>query len=330
MTIKSIAVVGAGAFGTSLAIATARAGTAVFLWARRQDLARELDRERVNGTYLPGIEIPEDIRIASDPECLSEAEAILFAVPSQHLRALANQVKGSIRPDAVLVSCAKGIEQESLKFPSDVLGEVLPGHPLAVLSGPTFAKEVAMGLPSAITLAVDDRAAGTRLVEAIGSKCFRPYLSHDLIGAQVGGAVKNVLAIACGIVQGRTLGDNARAALITRGLAEITRLGQALGGKPETLMGLSGLGDLTLTCSAMQSRNFSLGVALGEGRTLEDVLAERKSVTEGVYSAAGVVRLAARHELDMPISFAADAILNKNASVEATIDKLLARPFKSE
>jgi glycerol-3-phosphate dehydrogenase (NAD(P)+) len=213
---------------------------------------------------------------------------------------------------------------------SEVLAKTLPGRPVAVLSGPTFAAEVARGRPSAITLATENEALGSALVAAIGSRFFRPYYSNDTVGAQVGGAVKNVLAIACGIVAGRALGDNARAALITRGLAEITRLGQAMGARPATLMGLSGLGDLTLTCSAMQSRNFSLGCALGEGRALAEVLAERRSVTEGVHTAGAVCALARRHRLEMPIAAAVDAIVNRAAAVEETINALLSRPFRAE
>jgi glycerol-3-phosphate dehydrogenase (NAD(P)+) len=201
---------------------------------------------------------------------------------------------------------------------------------MAVLSGPTFAAEVARGLPTAVTLATREPELGADLVAALGSRGFRPYLSDDPVGAEVGGAVKNVVAIACGIVSGRRMGDNARAALITRGLAEIVRLGVAMGGRAETLMGLSGLGDLTLTCSAMQSRNYSLGVALGEGRALEEILAERNTVAEGVFSAAAVTALARRLAVDMPIAAAVDQVLNRGADLDETIQELLARPFRAE
>jgi glycerol-3-phosphate dehydrogenase (NAD(P)+) len=199
-----------------------------------------------------------------------------------------------------------------------------------VLSGPNLAGEVARGLPAAATLAAEDKALADRLAEALGGKTFRPYLSPDPVGAQVGGAVKNVIAIACGIVAGRALGDNARAALITRGLAEVVRLGRAKGARPETLMGLSGLGDLTLTCTSMGSRNYSLGRALGEGQSLDEIMAARRSVAEGVFSAQAVVALAARHGIEMPISQGVDAILNQGAGIEETIAALLARPFKIE
>jgi glycerol-3-phosphate dehydrogenase (NAD(P)+) len=229
-----------------------------------------------------------------------------------------------------LVICAKGIEQTTGLLMTEVLAQELPGHAISVLSGPTFAAEVARGLPTAVTLATDDPVIGALLVETIGTSTFRPYLSDDPIGAEIGGAVKNVLAIACGICSGRRLGENARAALLTRGLAELMRFGVACGGKAVTLMGLSGLGDLTLTCSSPQSRNYSLGVALGEGRALTKILAERRSVAEGVFSARAVVERARRLAVDMPISATVDAILNHGADLDRSIAALLERPFKAE
>jgi glycerol-3-phosphate dehydrogenase (NAD(P)+) len=226
--------------------------------------------------------------------------------------------------------CAKGVEQGSLALMTEVAAEELPEAPQAVLSGPTFAAEVARGLPTAVTVAATDPDLAARFAAALGTPSFRPYASDDPVGAEIGGAVKNVLAIACGIVVGRRLGDNARAALITRGLAEIVRLAVAKGGRAETLMGLSGLGDLTLTCTAMQSRNHSLGVALGEGRALADVLAGRRSVAEGVASAASVTALAARLGVEVPIAAAVDSILHRDAAIDETIARLLARPFRRE
>jgi glycerol-3-phosphate dehydrogenase (NAD(P)+) len=228
-----------------------------------------------------------------------------------------------------VVICAKGIERGSGKLMSEVAAETLPHAALAVLSGPTFAAEVARGLPTAVTLATRE-PIGERLLAAIGSPTFRPYLSGDPVGAQVGGAVKNVIAIACGIVTGRGLGDNARAALMTRGLAEVMRLGAALGARPETLMGLSGLGDLSLTCNGLQSRNMSVGMALGQGRTLAQALAGKRSIAEGVESAAAIAELAARRGVDMPIVAAVDAILHCGAAIDDTVASLLARPFKTE
>ena len=235
-----------------------------------------------------------------------------------------------MKPGTPIVICAKGIEERTGALLSEVVVEALPQAPLALLSGPTFAAEVAAGFPTAITLAASDPALGQRLVQSLGSRAFRPYYTDDVAGAQIGGAVKNVIAIACGIVVGRQLGDNARAALITRGLAEMARLALAKGGRGETLMGLSGLGDLTLTCTSLQSRNHSLGVALGEGKRLAEILAARHSVAEGVTSASATAALAERLRIDMPIVAAVDAILHRGAAIDATIEALLSRPFRSE
>ncbi|MGE5766358.1 MAG: NAD(P)H-dependent glycerol-3-phosphate dehydrogenase, partial [Bacteroidota bacterium] len=235
-----------------------------------------------------------------------------------------------LRGDVPIVLCAKGIEAGSGLLMTEVAAEVLPGHPLAVLSGPTFAAEVARGLPTAVTLACAEEELAARLVETLGTRSFRPYLSDDPLGAETAGAVKNVLAIACGIVAGRRLGDNARAALVTRGLAELSRLVLARGGKPETVMGLAGLGDLTLTCTAIQSRNYSLGVALGEGQGLEAALAAARGVVEGRFSAAATLAMAERLRVEMPICAAVDAVVNRGAALDPTIAGLLDRPFKAE
>jgi glycerol-3-phosphate dehydrogenase (NAD(P)+) len=246
------------------------------------------------------------------------------------MRGVASQLSNMLARDIPVVVCAKGIEQNSAALMSEVVADTLPGRPVAVLSGPTFAAEVASGLPTAITVATRDKAVGDELVEALGTQKMRPYLSDDVIGAEIGGAVKNVLAIACGVTEGRGFGDNARAALITRGLAEMTRLCIAKGGKAETMMGLSGLGDLTLTCSSSQSRNYSLGEELGKGKTLEKVLASRNSVAEGVTSAAAVSTLAKRLGIEMPITEAVAAIVSGTVSVDAAIEGLLTRPFPDE
>jgi glycerol-3-phosphate dehydrogenase (NAD(P)+) len=256
-----------------------------------------------------------------------DAEILLLAVPAQHVRATCRALAGMTVP---VVVCAKGIETETGALMSEIVAAELPGAPLAVLSGPTFAAEVANDLPTAVTLAMRDQAQGRALVDALGTRSFRLYLSADVIGAEIGGAVKNVLAIACGIVEGRRLGDNARAAIVTRGLAEMMRLATAKGGRAETLMGLSGLGDLVLTCTATQSRNYSLGLALGRGRALHDILAERVSVAEGVDSAAATAALARRLTIDMPITDAVDAILHRAAPIDDAVAALLARPFRSE
>ncbi|TWA85095.1 glycerol-3-phosphate dehydrogenase (NAD(P)+) [Azospirillum brasilense] len=329
--VRRIGVIGGGAWGTALALAALRAGREALLWAREPAVVESVNAARENRDYLPGVSLPAALRATGDLAEAAACDAILLVTPAQHLRSACAGLAGHLRPGTPLVICAKGIELDSHALMSEAAAAALPaGTPLAVLSGPTFAAEVARGLPTAVTLACADAALGARLVEALGSRTFRPYLSDDVVGSQIGGAVKNVLAIACGVVEGRKLGDNARAALITRGLAEITRLALALGGRPETLMGLSGLGDLTLTCSSLQSRNMSLGAALGAGRTLAEVLAERRSVAEGVYTAAAVVGLAGRKGVDMPLCAAVDAILNRGAGLDATIDGLLSRPFRGE
>ena len=321
--------IGGGAWGTALAQTVRAAGAEVVLWARQAKVVEAINRRHENPAYLPGVALDPAVRASTD---LAEAaaDAVLLVAPAQFLRRICGELAAHLDGGTPLVICAKGIEQASGKLMSEVVGEVLPGHPLAVLSGPTFASEVARGLPTAVTLASADPALGADLAAALGRPNFRPYLGADLIGAEIGGAVKNVMAIACGIVEGRGLGDNARAALIARGLAEILRLGVAKGARPATLMGLSGLGDLVLTCTSTTSRNYSLGVALGQGRSLQDVLGERRSVAEGVWTAAAVGRLAADLGVEMPISAATNAVLHRGAEIDAAIQGLLARPLTAE
>lgn len=329
---QRVGVVGGGAWGTALAVAAHQAGCQTLLWARETQVVDAINSDHVNHDFLPGLRLPDALRATGDLAEVAASDVLLLVTPAQHLRTACRSLSPWLdaRPVPVVL-CSKGIELDSQALMSEAAAASLPaGTPLAVLSGPTFAAEVARGLPTAVTLASTDRQIGTALAEALGSRSFRPYRSDDVIGSQIGGAVKNVLAIACGVVEGRQLGDNARAALITRGLAEITRLALALGGRAETLMGLSGLGDLTLTCSSMQSRNMSLGVALGQGRSLSDILAERKSVAEGVYTAAAVCGLANRLATDMPICAAVDAILNHGADLDTVIEGLLSRPFRNE
>ena len=327
---ERIGIVGAGAWGTALAATARRAGRDVVLWARDPDVAEGINLRNENRLYLPGVPLDPEVRATAEPADLAEAEVLLMVVPAQHLRAVSAQLADHIPEGRPVVVCAKGIEQESGQLMTEVLAETLPGRPLAVLSGPNLATEIACGLPAATTLAAEDEVLAERLAAALGSKTFRPYVSPDPLGAQIGGAVKNVIAIACGIVGGRRLGSNARAALITRGLAEVVRLGRAKGARAETLMGLSGLGDLTLTCTSITSRNHSLGRALGEGRALDEIMAKRRSVAEGVFSAQAVVALAETLNVEMPISAAVDAILNHGAGIDETIEALLARPFRPE
>lgn len=324
------AVIGAGAWGTALANVCRRAGLDVVLWAREREVIQSIAANRVNEMFLPGVAVDPAVRITGELSDAAAADLVLMVVPTQHLRGVATALAPHLAAGVPVVDCAKGIEIATGELPSEILAEALPGHPIAALSGPTFAVEVARGLPTAITLAASDLELARRLAQAIGLPTFRPYASDDLPGVEVGGAIKNVLAIACGIVEGKGLGQNARAALITRGLAEIVRLGRAKGGRTETAMGLAGLGDLVLTCSSTASRNYSLGLAIGRGDKLADIQAQRRSIAEGVPTAAALAALAGRLGIELPIAAAVNAILHQGAEIDATIAALLARPFRDE
>lgn len=325
-----IGVVGGGAWGTALASVAARNGRDVILWAREPEVVTAINESRENKPFLPGVSLPEGIRATADLSDLTASEAILMVPPAQHMRSVSEALAPHMNGGAPAVICSKGIEMSTGALMSEVLSETMPRRPLAVLSGPTFAGEVARGLPAAVTLACKYESIRKTLVAAIGQPTFRTYGSSDLVGAQIGGAVKNVIAIACGIVEGRKLGENARAALITRGMNEILRFGQALGADRETIMGLSGMGDMILTCSSPQSRNMSLGMALGEGLSLDEIMGGRTSVSEGVHSAKVLTEIAARHKLDMPICEAVAAILHEGHSIDEVIDDLLNRPLRPE
>jgi len=327
---KTAGVVGAGAWGTALAQLCARAGLGVTLWTRHAALATALAETGRNERYLPGVALAPTIRATSDLADLSSADLILATTPAQHMRGALEALAPWLGPNAPVILCAKGVEQGSLKLMTQVLAETLPQARAAVLSGPSFAGEVAQGLPTAVTLACLDLSLGEALARTLATATFRPYLTDDLIGAEAGGAVKNVLAIACGVVEGRRLGRSAHAALITRGFAEMTRFGVAVGGRVETLAGLCGLGDLVLTCSSPQSRNMSVGLALGRGETLEAALAGKRSVAEGVASAPAITALGQRLRVEMPICEAVAKIVAGEIGVERAIEDLLSRPLKSE
>lgn len=329
-TFRSVGVIGAGAWGTALALVCARAGLDVTLYAREAEVTQEINALHENRTFLPGVPLDPAVRAASSPGDLAGLDLYLNVTPAQHLRSSLRAFAPVVAPGAPMVLCAKGIEQGSLKLMTEVLSETLPDARPAVLSGPSFAAEVARGLPTAVTLACPDEALGAALAKAVAGPAFRPYAAADMVGAEVGGAVKNVLAIACGVSEGRGLGRSAHAALITRGFAELTRMAVALGGRAETVAGLCGLGDLVLTCSSPQSRNMSVGLALGQGKTLAEALAGKVSVAEGVASAPAVRELAARIGVEAPICEAVAAILAGEVGVEAAITGLLSRPLKSE
>ncbi|OYX32722.1 MAG: glycerol-3-phosphate dehydrogenase [Caulobacterales bacterium 32-69-10] len=327
---RTVGVLGAGAWGTALAQVCARAGLDVVLWAHDVAVARTIAAIHENPLFLPGVALDERIVATGDMAALAAADMVLAVPPAQHMRSVLAAFAPHARPGLAVVLCSKGIEQGSLKLMTEVLAEVLPQAAPAVLSGPSFAGEVARGLPTAVTLACGDEACAGRIARALATPAFRPYLATDMVGAEAGGAIKNVLAIACGIVEGRGLGRSAHAALITRGFAEMTRFAVALGASPETLAGLCGLGDLVLTCSSPQSRNMSVGLALGRGESLTEALSGKLSVAEGVASAPAVRELAGRLGVELPICEAVAAVLAEEISLDAAIGGLLARPLKTE
>lgn len=326
-----VAVIGGGAFGTAMACVLRRRGHVVRLWAREPEVVAAVNVQRVNATFLPGISLPDGINASTDAAAVvHSAEFVLLAPPAQHMRAVTQQLQPVLAAGTPVISCSKGIERGTCALMSQVIAETLPTSRIAVLSGPSFAAEIASELPTGVTLACADPVLGGHLARAIGSTGFRVYLSDDPIGAHLGGVMKNVLAIACGIATGKSLGANARATFITRGLAETVNLGLALGARLETFLGLCGIGDIDLSCNSAQSRNMSLGLALGEGRRLADVLRERVTVQEGVHSVEAVVQLAARLNVEMPIARAVDAVLNHDAPIDTTIAALLALPVGVE
>jgi glycerol-3-phosphate dehydrogenase (NAD(P)+) len=328
MTFDRIAILGAGAWGTALANVLARADRGVTLWARNQANADAIAVTR-QSPRLPGIRLEPGVTVTPDIAAAAAADAILLAVPAQVLRTVATGIAPQVRPRIPVVSCAKGIERGTRRFMTEVIAQAMPLAMPAVLSGPSFAADVARGLPTAVTLAAADEAVAAALAAALGSPTFRPYHSTDVRGVEIGGAAKNVLAIAAGIAAGRKLGPSAVAALTTRGFAELFRFGRALGARPETLTGLSGLGDLVLTCATVQSRNFSLGVALGEGQAPDGAPSGPK-LAEGAHTAAVLVEMANAHGIEMPIATAVAAVLDGALSVDDAIESLLTRPFKAE
>lgn len=330
MQFHKAGVIGAGAWGTALAQVTGWAGLDTLLHAREAEVVESIRDRRVNEAFLPDVVLDDHVKVTSDFGDLAGCDLILAVPPAQYMRATLSAFGPHWRPGVPVVLCSKGIERGTLKLMTEVLAETLPDAPAAVLSGPSFAGEVARGLPTAVTLACADAGLGEAMMEALSAPGFRPYLADDLIGAEAGGALKNVLAIACGIVEGRGLGRSAHAALITRGFAEMTRFAVALGGEAGTVAGLCGLGDLVLTCSSPQSRNMSLGLALGQGQTVEQALAGKRSVAEGYESAPAVRELARHLRVETPICEGVAAVLAGETTVDQVIDGLLSRPLKVE
>jgi len=330
MALQTVGVVGGGAWGTALCVSARRAGRDAMLWAYEPETVAEINQQHRNSLYLPGAKLDPAIRATAKLGDVAACDLVLMVTPAQELRAIADELAPHMRTDQPLVIGAKGIEQSTGQLLSQVVAEMLPQVRTAVLSGPSFAAEIARGLPAALTLATGSEAHGRALAHALSHASFRCYWSDDVAGAEIGGALKNVYAIAAGIVAGKKLGASAHAALVTRGFAEMVRFGATLGARRETMTGLSGLGDLILTCGSPQSRNMSLGVALGEGRILAEVLKARHSVTEGVYTAGAVVEMAAARGIDMPIAQAVHAVISGLATIDEAIEALLARPLRSE
>lgn len=329
-TINTVGVIGGGAWGTALALTAARAGRKVILWARDPNIVSEIRSRQRNSRYLPSVTFDEEIDATTQLTDLVTVDALLLVTPAQTTRGLLTELAAHGAFKVPLVLCAKGIEQSSGKLLSDLVAEELPGAIPAVLSGPSFAEDVAKGLPTAVTIAAGNDVLAQALCRALAAPAFRPYASTDLIGTQIGGALKNVLAIACGAVVGRKLGASAQAALTARGFAELTRLGAALGARPETLTGLSGLGDLVLTCSSSQSRNFSFGLKLGQGDTAADLIAAGGKLAEGAFSARIAVELAARLGVDLPICQTVARMIDQDLSIDDALSALMSRPLKSE
>ena len=324
-----ISVVGAGAWGTALAGVAAANVRRVVLWAREPQVVTDIVQTSENRTFLPGVTLPGNIEAVSDLRAIGTAEAVLLVAPAQYVRPMARALRGVTRPGVPIVLCAKGIEHGTGKLLIEVLSAELPDSAVAVLSGPSFAKDVARGLPTAVTIAAG-REVAPRLQASLSRPGFRPYASEDLIGVALGGAAKNVYAIACGMVEGAGFGESARAALVSRSFAELMRLGNALGARSETLMGLSGLGDLVLTATSTTSRNYSLGLALGRGARIADVLGAGHPLAEGAATAPALVARARQHGIELPIAEAASAVLEQRLDVQEAARQLLSRPLKSE
>lgn len=321
-----IGVIGGGAWGTALAQVSARAGHEAVIWAMEPEVVEAVNQSHENSLFLPGARLEPKVRATGDLASLANCDVLLAVTPAQHMRSVLGRAPLG---DSPLILCSKGIEEKSGKLLHQVASEACPGAPIAVLSGPTFAHEVASGLPTAVTLAAEDKSVGDRIRHLLAQPAFRIYRTDDVAGAEIGGAVKNVLAIACGVVEGRGLGQNARAALIARGFAEMTRFGLAFGARPETLAGLSGLGDLVLTCSSTSSRNFSLGKGIGEGRAAADLMTDRRTVAEGAFTAPVLARIARERGIEIPIVESVERLLG-GESVADVLESLLSRPPRSE
>jgi glycerol-3-phosphate dehydrogenase (NAD(P)+) len=324
-----IGVIGSGSWGTALAHILAGEGRNVTLWGRSPEVVATIEAMRENDRHLPGIRLHESLKVTESLTKAADADVLLLVTPAQHIRKTLEALKADIGSGRPVVICAKGIEMGTGLLMSQVAQEVIPNGSIAIMTGPTFATEIAKGSPSAVTLAMSDKDQGEKIAEMTGTRGLRTYYTDDIIGAQIGGAVKNVIAIACGAVMGTGMGESSRAALVTRGLAEMGRLAYAMGARKETLMGMCGMGDLMLTCTSVQSRNYSFGIEIGKGASPEDILNSRIAVTEGFHTAKALVTLAKRNAVEMPICESVYLCLNEGLPLEQAIDRLLDRPLSS-
>ncbi|MDP1724519.1 MAG: NAD(P)H-dependent glycerol-3-phosphate dehydrogenase [Alphaproteobacteria bacterium] len=327
---KRIGILGAGAWGTALAKALSREGREIILWGRDPELVKAINYTHENVIYLSKVGLPTSIHATTDLNDLLDVEALLLVAPAQKTREILEKFATQLPSWIPLIICSKGIENESGQLLSDVVQETVDGNPIAILSGPNFAHEIVLGLPAATTIATKDRDLGFLLVESFGSPTFRPYYSSDPVGVQIGGALKNVYAIASGVTSGKNLGQNASAALITRCLAEMARLGQRLGADYQTFSGLSGVGDLMLSCSSERSRNMRFGIELGQGKTPHEIMSVTRSIFEGYHTAFSIKKLAKNADVDMPVAEGVYRILYEDANIDTTIKNLLSRPFSEE
>lgn len=323
-----IGVIGGGAWGTAQAQAFASAERDVLLWAREPEVVDSINNAHENRLFLQGIKLSPALKATNDLSAIATRDILLLVTPAQHLRSTLKTMKPDLKSGSILVICSKGIELESGKLLSEACEEITPENPYAILTGPTFASEIARGLPCAVTIAIKNKEAAKILQTALATQKFRPYFTDDIIGTQLGGALKNVIAIASGVVHGKGLGESARAAIMTRGVAEIAELAAAMGARRETLLDMCGIGDLMLTASSMQSRNFSLGAALGEGRSMDEILKNRNAVTEGVHTAESALALAKKYNVTMPITETVNRCLKGELSIDQAIIDLMARPVK--
>lgn len=330
MTYQSVGIIGAGAWGTALAVVARRAGRDVLIWAHEPATVSEINEQHCNEVFLPGVKLDPAIEATDRLSEVATCDMLLMVTPAQYFRTIARAIQPYVREGQPLVICSKGIEQATGSLMSQIAGEELPATAISVLSGPSFASDVAAGRPAAVTMSTAEEDLGRALSHALSHPPFRCYWSSDPIGSEIGGAVKNVYAIAAGIVMGKALGASAQAGLVTRSFAEMARFAVALGAKLETLIGLSGLGDLVLTCGSPQSRNMSLGIALGEGKSVEEALKGKPTVTEGVATAAAMVEIAGARGIELPIAEAVHAVLSGRTTVDAAIGALLSRPLRSE